>query len=74
MQQAFKLDMAKRAGRGGSGRVWVRSIEFAGQTSRRSKRVIFKWVNQVAGQSGHGLSRVEFTHIFQTIFYFFWLK
>ena len=36
-----------------------------------SKRVIFKWVNWVAGQSGHGLSQVELTRIFQTIFFFF---
>ena len=61
--------MAKRAGR-----VWfglVRSIGFVGQTGRGSKRVIFKRVNRVVGQSGHELSRVELTRIFQTIFFFF---
>ena len=37
---------------GRSGRVRVRSIGFAGQMVHGSKRVIFKWVNQVTGQSG----------------------
>ena len=59
--------MAKRAGRVGFG---------SGQSGRGSKRVIFKRVNRVAGQTGHGLSRVasrvEFTRIFQ--FFFFFLK
>ena len=60
--------MAKQAG-------WVRvkSIGFAGQTSRRSKQVIFKQVNRVVGQSGRGssqvMSRVELTHIFETSFF-----
>ena len=57
--------MAKRAGR----------VEFkSGQSGRRSKRVIFKWVNRVAGQMGRGLShiasRVELTRIFQYIYIF----
>ena len=58
--------MAKRAGRVGFG---------SGQSGRGSKRVIFKRVNRVAGQTGHGLSRVasrvKLTHIFQ---FFFFLK
>ena len=61
--------MAKRAGRVGfgSGRVRV--------TGHGSKRVIFKRVNRVAGQTGHGLSRVtsrvKLTRIFQNFFFFF---
>ena len=55
--------MAKRA-------VRVGSIRFVGQTGCGSKRVIFKRVNRVASQSGHGLSRVDLTHIFQTFFFF----
>ena len=58
--------MAKQAGRGGFG---------SGQSGCGSKRVIFKQVNRVTGQTGHGLSRVaswvELTRIFQTIFFFF---
>ena len=59
--------MAKRAGRVGFG---------SGQSGRGSKRVIFKRVNRVAGQTGRGLSwvasRVELTRIFQKkIFFFF---
>ena len=60
--------MAKRAGQ-----VWfglVGSIGFVGQTDRGSKQVIFKRVNRVVGQSGHELSRVELTRIFQTFFFF----
>ena len=61
--------MAKRAGRVGFG---------SGQSGRGSKRVIFKRVNRVAGQTGHGLSRVasrvELTRIFQIFFYFFIFK
>ena len=52
---------------GGSGRVRV--------TGHGSKRVIFKRVNRVAGQTGHGLSRVtsrvKLTRIFQIFFFFF---
>ena len=52
------LDMEKRTGR-------VNQV--IGQNGSR--------VNRVGGQSGHGLSRVasrvKFTHIFQTIFFFF---
>ena len=59
----------RRGKTGGSGRVRVGSIGFAGQTGRRSKRV-----NRVAGQTGRELSwvvsRVELTRIFQTIFFF----
>ena len=62
------VDVAKRAGR-------VELIEFAGQVGLGSKQVIFKRVNQVAGQSGHESSRVaglvELTHIFQTSFFIF---
>ena len=54
--------MAKRAGRGGFG---------SGQSGCGSKRVIFKQVNRVAGQTGRGLSRVELTRIFQNFFFFF---
>ena len=60
--------MAKQAGR-----VRVESIGFAGQTGRGSKRIIFKRVNRVVGQSGRGssqvMSRVELTRIFQTSFF-----
>ena len=46
----------------------------AGQLGRGLKRVIFKLVNRVAGQTGHGLSqvasRVEFTRIFLFFFFF----
>ena len=56
--------MVKRVGRIGSN-------EFAGQTGRGSKQVIFKWVNRVAGQTGRGLSWVELTHIIQNFFFFF---
>ena len=60
--------MAKLVGR-------VGSIGFAGQTDYRSKRVIFKQVSQVVGQSGRRLSRVtsqvKLTRIFQTFFFFF---
>ena len=59
--------MAKLVGR-------VESIGFASQTGYRSKRVIFKQVSQVVGQSGRRLSRVtsqvELTRIFQTFFFF----
>ena len=64
LQGTSHIDMAKRAGRVGSG-----------QTGHRSKRVIFKRVNRVAGQTGHGLSRVasrvKLTRIFQIFFFFF---
>ena len=60
--------MAKLVGR-------VGSIGFAGQTDYRSKRVIFKQVSQVVGQSGRKLSRVtsqvKLTRIFQTFFFCF---
>ena len=60
------IDMAKRAGRVGFG---------SGQSGHRSKRVIFKRVNRVAGQTGHGLSRVasrvKLTRIFQKKNFFF---
>ena len=62
------LDMAKRAGR-------VRSIGSLVKTGHGSKRVIFKRVNWVAGQTGRELSwvasRVELTCIFQNIYIFF---
>ena len=68
-KQTLKLDMAKRAGRVGAGQ--------SGRKSKRghgSKRVIFKRVNRVAGQTGRGLnrvvSRVELTRIFQNFFFF----
>ena len=43
----------------------------SGQSGRGSKRVIFKQVNRVAGQTGRGLSRVELTRIFQKKKFFF---
>ena len=42
-----------------------------GQVRSNGSRVIFKRVNRVAGQSGHGSSWVKFTHIFKTSFFFF---
>ena len=61
-----QLDMAKQAGRVGFG---------SGQSGRGSKRVIFKRVNRVAGQTGRGLcrvaSQVNLTLIFQNFFFFF---
>ena len=64
----LQLDMAKLAG-------WVGSIGSQVKTGYGSKRVIFKWVNRVAGQTGHGLSRVasrvKLTRIFQNFFFFF---
>ena len=58
--------MAKRAGRIGFG---------SGQSGCESKRVIFKRVNRVAGQTGRGLSRVasrvKLTRIFQNFYFFF---
>ena len=63
-----QVDVAKLVGR-------VGPIRFAGQTGYKSKRVIFKQVSQVVGQSGRKLSRVtsqvELTRIFQTFFFFF---
>ena len=57
-----------------SGRVGFES----GQSGHGSKRVIFKQVNWVAGQTGRGLSRVasrvELTRIFQFFFFFFWSR
>ena len=45
----------------------------SGQSGHGSKRVIFKQVNRVAGQTGRGLSRVasrvELTRIFQFFFF-----
>ena len=70
-KQTLKLDMAKQAGRVGFG------LGQSGRESKRghgSKRVIFKRVNRVAGQTGRGLSRVasrvELTRIFQNFFFF----
>ena len=64
----LQLDMEKRAG-------WVGSIGSQVKTGYGSKRVIFKWVNRVAGQTGRGLSRVasrvELTCIFLSLFFFF---
>ena len=58
---------------GKSGRVRVGSIGSWVKTGYESKRVIFKRVNRVAGQTGHGLSRVasrvELTRIFQNFFF-----
>ena len=60
--------MAKRVGR-------VGSIGSRVKTGYGSKRVIFKRVNRVAGQTGCGLSRVasrvKLTRIFQKIFILF---
>ena len=54
---------------GGLGRVWVGSIDSRVKTGHKSKQV-----NQVAGQTGRGLSRVaswvELTRIFQFFFFF----
>ena len=57
-----ELDVAKHASRVRLG---------LGQTVRGSKRVIFKLVNRV---TGHELSQVELTRIFQTIFFFFFFE
>ena len=46
---------SRRDKTGRSGRVRAESIKFVGQSGRRSKQVIFKWVNRVAG---HRSSRV----------------
>ena len=59
--EQIEVDMAKRAGRVGFG---------SGQSGHGSKRVIFKRVNRVTGQTGRGLSRVELTRIFQNFFFF----
>ena len=69
-------DQISRHGKtGGSGRVWVGSIGSRVKTGHGSKRVIFKLVNRVAGQTGRGLSRVtsrvKLTRIFQKFFFFF---
>ena len=59
------------------GSVWVRvgSIGSQVKTGHGSKRVIFKQVNRVIGQTGRGLSqvasRVELTRIFHFFFFFF---
>ena len=62
----ISLDMVKRAGR-------VGSIGSRVKTGHRSKRVIFKRVDRVAGQTGRGLSqvasRVKLTRIFQNFFF-----
>ena len=58
------LDMAKRAG-------WVGSIGSQVKTGYGSKRIIFKWVNRVAGQTGRGLSRVASRVELTCIFLFF---
>ena len=59
--------MAKQAGQ-------IGLIGSRVKTGHGSKRVIFKRVNRVAGQTGRGLSRVaswvELTHIFQNFFFF----
>ena len=60
----LQLDMAKRAG-------WVGSIGSQVKTGYGSKRVIFKWVNRVAGQTGRGLSRVASRVKLTCIFHFF---
>ena len=56
---------------------WAGRVRFgsdqSGRGSKRdhgSKRVIFKRVNRVTGQTGRGLSRVELTRIFQNFFFF----
>ena len=66
--------MSLRNGKtGGSGRCRVGSIESRVKTGHGSKRVIFKWVNWVAGQTGRGLSRVasrvKLIRIFQIFFF-----
>ena len=59
---------------GGSGHDRVGSIRSRVKTGHRSKWVIFKRINWVAGQTGRGLrvrlSRVELTCIFQIFFFF----
>ena len=66
------LIKSRRGKTGGSGRVRVGSIGFAGQTGHGSKRVIFKRVNQVTGQSGFGSGRVD--PYFSNFFFFFQLQ
>ena len=67
--ELFMIIVAKRAGGFGSGQSGLRVKRVTGQNGSFLKRV-----NRVAGQSGRGLSRVvsrvEFTRIFQTIFFF----
>ena len=53
---------------GKSGQVQVGSIGSHVKMGRGSKRVIFKRVNRVAGQTGHRLSRIELTRIFHFFF------
>ena len=65
------MERTRRGKTGGSDRVRVGSIGFVGQKGHGSKRVIFKRVNRVAGQTDQIASRVELTRIFQTIFFFF---
>ena len=60
---------ARRGKTGRSGRGRVGSIGFAGQTDHGSKRVIFKRVNRVTGQSGYGSGRVD--PYFSNFFFFF---
>ena len=58
-KEAEPISVTRRRGKtGGSGRVRVGSIGFAGQTGHGSKRVIFKRVNRVTGQPGFGSGRV----------------
>ena len=65
--------MSRRGKTGGLGRVRVGLIRFASQTGHGSK-----WVNQVASQSvcrsSQVASLVELTCIFQTSFFFFFLR
>ena len=60
------LCVHRRGKTGGSGRVRVGSI---GSTGHGSKRVIFKRVNRVTGQSGFGSGRVD--PYFSNFFFFF---
>ena len=61
--------LSRRGKTGGSGRVRVGSIGSAGQTGHGSKRVIFKRVNRVTGQSDFGSGRVD--PYFSNFFFFF---
>ena len=65
----LNLRVVRRGKTGGSGRVRVGSIGFAGQTGHGSKRVFFKRVNRVTGQSGFGSGRVD--PYFSNFFFFF---
>ena len=67
------MKVSRHGKTGGSGHDRVGSIRLRVKTGHRSKHVIFKRVNRVAGQTGRGLSQVaswvELTRIFY--FYFF---